>query len=38
MTVTMIKRRRGDLTLHLTGLVHARDLFEALGATPEELL
>jgi hypothetical protein len=34
MTVTMIKRRRDDLTLHLTGLVHARALFEApaLGA------
>jgi quinol monooxygenase YgiN len=36
MTVTMIKRRRDDLTLHLTGLVHARALFEARGATPED--
>jgi hypothetical protein len=35
MTVTMIKRRRDDLTLHLTGLVHARALFEARGATPD---
>jgi hypothetical protein len=35
MTVTMIKRRRDDRTLHLTGLVHARALFEARGATPE---
>ena len=26
MTVTMIKRRRDDLTLLLTGLVHARAL------------
>ena len=37
MTVTMIKRRRDDLTLHLTGLVHARALFEARGATPEDM-
>jgi hypothetical protein len=37
MTVTMIKRRRDDLTLQLTGLVHARALFEARGATPEDM-
>jgi hypothetical protein len=37
MTVTMIKRQRDDLTLHLTGLVHARALFEARGATPEDM-
>jgi hypothetical protein len=37
MTVRMIKRRRDDLTLHLTGLVHARALFEARGATPEDM-
>jgi hypothetical protein len=37
MTVTMIKRRRDDLTLHLTGLVHARALFEARGATREDM-
>jgi hypothetical protein len=37
MTVTMIKRRRDDLTLHLTGLVHARALFDARGATPEDM-
>ena len=36
MTVTMIKRRRDDLTLRLTGLVHARTFFEARGATPED--
>jgi hypothetical protein len=33
----MIKRRRDDLTSHLTGLVHARVLFEARGATPENM-
>jgi len=37
MTVTMINRRRDDLSLYLTGLVHARALFEARGATPEEI-
>ena len=31
MTVTMIKRRHDDLTLHPTGLMHARALFEARG-------
>jgi len=35
MTVTMIKRRRDDLTLHLAGLVHAR--FEARGARREDM-
>jgi monoterpene epsilon-lactone hydrolase len=33
----MIRRRRDDLTLHLPGLVHARALFEARGATPEDM-
>ena len=33
----MTKRRRDDLTLHPTGLVHARTLFEARGATPEDM-
>jgi hypothetical protein len=37
MTVTKIKRRRDDLTFHLAGLVHARALFEARGATPEDI-
>jgi hypothetical protein len=33
----MIKRRRDDLTSHLTGLAHARARCEARGATPEDM-